>query len=493
MPDDFDPNGTLKLGYVVGTAHLDPHVGSPPALAMSMMPIYDRLTSVNDDFEVEPMLATSWEFAEDGKSMEMSLREGISFHDGTPFNAQAVKVNIDRAKATTSNTGGYLLSVASVDVVDDDTVKFNLQNGGAQLPAMLASPAGMMVSPKAIAERSGELALNPGDSGTGPYKVVQFEPNQRVVYEPAQPAGEHWDTGAGLVKRIEFIYIATGAQRINAVRASDIDLGHITGTDVAQAQQLVSSGQAEGREITLAVTTQALHIKASRPNMSNVKFRQAIHYATDKESMAEGLFSGNCAVTSQYLPEGHWAWSPKAAEIYDFDLDKAKQLIRESGVTNPSFEIVHYSIYELPAQAMQAMMKDAGINVSLLPQQPAEVTVGMREGRYDSHQNVLAAPVADPSYIIDFAYLGNTVLVPEAEQAKFRALLIEANDPTKSQDERAEVWNDLWYELEMGAYAIPICHSKQVWMHRGDVGGLEDRYPYTWSGQTDFRYLYRTS
>ena len=436
-----------------------PAPGAAAGLQMMMAPIYDRLTSVNDDLEVEGMLAESWEFAPDGKSMTMKLRKGISFHDGTPFDAAAVKVNIERAKGPTANTAGYLSSVASVEVVDPSTVKFNLQNGGAQLPSMLSASAGMMVSPKAIAERSADLALNPGDAGTGPYKVVTFKPNESIVYAQAQAPGTHWDKGAGLLKQFEWRYIATGAQRINAVRASDIDFGIATGTDVKNAEDLVKSGQLTGREITLQTTEQALMIKASRETMSNVKLRQAMNFATDKESLAEGLFSGNCEVATQYLPESHWAYSDKAADLYDFDLDKAKSLVAESGVANPTLQIAYFPIYELPAQAMQAMLSKAGINVTVLPQQPADIAAGFREGKYDSIQQVLSSTVADPTFIMDFVYLGGQNLVPEAERAPIQALLVKANDPLNTDEERAAVWDDIWLEIGENAYAVPICHA----------------------------------
>jgi peptide/nickel transport system substrate-binding protein len=152
--------------------------------------------------------------------MTLTLRTGVSFHDGTPFNAAAVKANLDRVKALKALPAANLVSVASVDVVDDSTVRINFAPGaGADVPAALATWSGMMVSPKTIAA-STDITSDPGMSGTGPYVVTSAS----RVSHGVEKAWARLNPAVGLTKTIETTTSASSA-RIAGVQGSSGDLG----------------------------------------------------------------------------------------------------------------------------------------------------------------------------------------------------------------------------------------------------------------------------
>src|SRR5690606_23090471 len=162
--------------------------------------------------------------------------------------------------------------------------------------------------------------------------------------------GEHWDEGAGLLRRLTVQLVPTGAQRINGVKAGDLDLGQITSVDVPEALRLIQNEGLEGRDVVLSSSVQALLLRAARPALASRELRQAVNLAIDKEAIGEGLYGGTCNPTHQYFPEGHWAHSERADEIGAFDPDRARQLVEASGVADPGFDLVYYAIYEQPVQ-----------------------------------------------------------------------------------------------------------------------------------------------
>jgi peptide/nickel transport system substrate-binding protein len=183
-----DREADLTFAYAAGPLGFDP-LRSTTVLMPYLGAIYDRLTQINDNLEVEPMLAESWEFSPRGDTLTFTLRDDATFTDGTPIDAAAVKANIDRARtAPFSAQATALRSITDVEAVNPTTVRLTITPGqGAQFPSVFAGAAGMIVNPKAIADPNADLTQGPGAGNeSGPYR-------QRV--RPV-PAGVD-DPGAG--------------------------------------------------------------------------------------------------------------------------------------------------------------------------------------------------------------------------------------------------------------------------------------------------------
>src|SRR5690606_5671244 len=166
--DDDGPQ-RLKIGAAALPASLDPRKSAPyEALWVGLL--YDPLVRRAPDGTFHPGLAESWTFSEDNRTLELTLREGVTFQDGAPFTAQAVKANLDAAKAGKTNFTNYLSDVESVEVVDDRHVRLTLDEAAAPILGVLAGEAGMIISPQALSRD--DLSTNP--AGTGPYTLDSF-------------------------------------------------------------------------------------------------------------------------------------------------------------------------------------------------------------------------------------------------------------------------------------------------------------------------------
>jgi peptide/nickel transport system substrate-binding protein len=492
----YDKNADLTFAYAAGPNGFDPV--RPGYLFPFMALIYDRLTQINDNLEVEPMLAQSWEFAKDGSTLDFKLRTDATFTDGTKIDAAAVKANLDRARSAPYSTHiNALKSITNVTAVNPTTVRITLVPGqGVQLPSVLAQNPGMIVNPKAISDPNADLTQGPGAGNeSGPYKLESATlsiASGQAQYAQRDDWAKYWDKTAGRIKRLKVIGITTGAQRINAVRAGDINVGQVTGVDVPQAKQLIDSKELQGSLYTQVTTLQALTMKAARPAMQNLKFRQAIQLALDKKAFSDGLYSGFCTPSSQDYPAQHWAHNAALDKKPQYDQAKAKKLLTESGVTNPSLTLVYASIYQAQAQVAKDMLGQIGINVDLIPAPTQAGGPSFANGDFDLTWIQLIS--IDPGDTLANAYLNSTPpvtpLIPVADQAQFLPLQEKLTDPNATQAERAKVWGQIATKLYENAYVVPVCNASQVWLQDGSIANMDDLLN-EWSGLIDFRYLYK--
>ena len=174
-----------------------------------------------------------------------------------------------------------------------------ITEGGADLPAILATNVGMIVNPKAFTDGR-DLVLAPGDAGSGPYQIVEFVPNERAVFERVDG---HWDPDAGKVKRIEMGFIPRGSSRVDGLRAGQLDLIQVTGVDQQVGLPLVESGEFGGFQVTVS-TGHQLMFNVAMGDLGTPELRQAIGQAVDKQAIADQFLEGNCIVTTTLLPDG---------------------------------------------------------------------------------------------------------------------------------------------------------------------------------------------
>jgi peptide/nickel transport system substrate-binding protein len=482
---EIDRDATVTMAWAGPMSSLDPHVVPGLADQIYTFLMYDRLVNLDSAVQLQPMLAKSWKVAEDGRSLTLMLRDDVLFHDGTQFNAAAVKANIERGKTLEASTvKNALSSIESVEVVGDYEVKLNLVAGkGGELLPLLASTAGAMISPKAIADGR-DLRLSPGDAGSGAYMPTTARPSDTVIFERSPV--KYWDTAAGNLKQLEVRFVTQAAARLNGIRAGQFDVAQILGGDMAAAKKLAEGGTIAAHEAQTS-NIQGMVLRGDRPNLTNVKLRQAIVHAIDRQAISDAVFGGNCKPTSQGLVDTHWAYNKDLDGFSNYDPEKAAALVKESGIANPSFDLVFSpgTSWEPQANIIQGMLAKVGIDAKLTPMPQQDGLTAVRNGQVDAYVYVLVATV-DPSSMVESLFTSGYNLASGEMKTQIADMASKALDPKQTPEQRAAIYGEIFKIGAENALYFPICASKVVWAHKKNLVGVEDAWWY-FSSLPDFR------
>jgi peptide/nickel transport system substrate-binding protein len=301
--------------------------GYPPRITSTARdcapPFFDHLLSIGDDGKYKPELALSWVASADGKTITFKLQQGVKFHDGTPFNAQAVKANVDNLippKAT------ILSGITSVDVVDEYTVKVNLSEyNNLTLYHFATNPVTYMYSPEALQKNSADWAMT-HPVGTGPFVLKDYQPNisLTLVKNP-----NYWEKGLPYLEGIVMSYLPNAMTQTITFKAGQGDA--IYDCSAITAAQL----RDDGYSLQMApggLKAINFDVKNS-PIFSKRQVRQAIEYAIDKEAICKGPGLGIPKPLYQILPNTSPDYN-KACPPRKYDPAKAKKLLAEAGYPN---------------------------------------------------------------------------------------------------------------------------------------------------------------
>ena len=364
------PKVTPHYGGVLRITHaLDADdLGDPVARPMSSTGVRVAYTAVETLFRYDqkgmpvPWLASGVKVAKDLSSITLTLRKGIKFHDGTDFNAEAVKWNLDRYR--TSNNP-ELKSVESVEVIDSSTVKLNLSKWTSTLLDNFTMHAGMMISPTAFQKNGADWAKT-HPVGTGPFKFVSWQRDTNVKFEKF--AG-YWQKGKPYLDGVEWTFITDMVSRTMAFRKGEMNvLLIVEPPDVKDLEKegkyYFSTGGLSG--LNICVAGDSGH--ADSP-YADIRVRRAIEYAIDKKALVDSLILGYGKVCNQYAYPGTWGVNP-AVKGYPYDPAKAKKLLAEAGYPN-GFKTTLYAPtwgnYVYPPPAIQQYLAKVGITVEIEP------------------------------------------------------------------------------------------------------------------------------
>ncbi len=482
-PSSYDRDATITVGTPSPSTILDPALQNNIGQNTFTFLIYDSLTQLDSDYQVQPMLATSWEFAEDGSSLTLELRDDVSFNDGTKFDATVVEANIDRGKSLQGSAlVAALEPIEKVVVEDDYTIRFDLTPGlGAELPAVFALNAGMMVSPKAIAERATELALDPGTAGSGPYVPVAVTSGQEVTYERNE---NYWNDDTAFAKKLVVRTVVDQAARLNGVQTGDLDVAQISGSSsVQEALALVDRGALEGDKISQA-TPVTLMLNAERGALAKPEIRRAIARAVNREEIVEGLFAGNATAATQFYPKGFWAHDPNFDAAPEFDVDEAKKLVSEAGGAEITIAAATGSTAEPVAQALQAQLGEVGIKVNLKSIPFAQIDDMYRRGELDA-QVINASPAPDPAGTMAY-YVTAGFQAARGHGDVLDVLEAEAADPVKTVEERGAKYHEIWKIMAESDMWVPVLWGEQVWVRSDKIANVPN-LPWVRSGFPSYR------
>jgi peptide/nickel transport system substrate-binding protein len=362
---------TLRIARGQLTDSLDPQQTAALVSHEVMWQIYDSLIYLDEQGTVHPGSATEWTFSEDNLTVTYKLREGLTFHDGTPFNAEAVKWTADRhlSPDTASPTAYMLGPLASVDVIDEMTVAYTYSELFVPMFVGLGYSYCAPISPAAVEEFGDQFGRNP--VGTGPYKFVEWTADDTIVLE-ANPAHD-WATTfyatqqPPQIGRVEFVVIPEDATRLAALEAGEVDV--VAGTDAVPIDKIRSLEETQGVSVYTrpAVGVYYAYLNTKQAPLDNVLVRQAINYAVDKDAIVQLVLDGNGVPATSALASAFGDYNPNVP-TYPYDPEKAKALLAEAGLADGfdlKYLVIASPIYQRAAEVIQENLAAVNINVTV--------------------------------------------------------------------------------------------------------------------------------
>jgi peptide/nickel transport system substrate-binding protein len=371
-----DPNAIFSWAHIVGLSRFDPHRATSSYDNTFLFLTYDRLIHVDNDLNPVPGLATAWRFSPDGLALDLTLREGVTFHDGTPFDAEAVRANIIRAKTIEgSSVRNELAAVASVDVTGPNAVRLNLSTPNAALLGILSDRAGAMVSPAAFDKPD----LDQAPVGAGMFRVVAYQPQNKIEYRRVEG---YWDPDAVKVAGVDMYIYVDPATRLNALRTGQIDGAAISAEQVPEAEA-AGLRLERGRSNNFYF----FHPNRARSEFTKLEVRQALMHAINRKAIVDSVFRGYGTVSEQPLPSWSFAHNGDLpAEPHAYDPEKAKRLLAQAGLPNGfTFEALVPSSPDAIriGEAVQADLAAVGVTMTtrvMEGQQLTDVFFARKEG-----------------------------------------------------------------------------------------------------------------
>jgi peptide/nickel transport system substrate-binding protein len=398
---DTTPAGSLTWAIESDPVNLIPYGAVAGANMWGKEPMYDSLLAWDAELQIVPALAESYEAAPDGTSYTFTLRQGVVFHDGRPFTSADVIYSLELAMnpPTPGIQLPWFVNVASVEAVDDFTVTVTMSKPDPTLPGVLAWSRYSPIVPNGIAD---EINLLSQGIGTGPFSLVEFVPNDRVVYTAF---ADHWNSGVPCVQDLTLKVLTDEQSRVAALRSGEIDGGTFS-PDVAATL--------EGDD-TLEILTglfsapRVMHfnMKEDVP-WRDVRVRQAINLAIDRQEIIDNVYGGNAELTGPVPPGyGDYALPDETlAESYAPDLERAQALLAEAGFEG-GFDVTLQAIaaprdYTQIAEVIRERLRPLNINVTVEPLEIGTFATNIGEGNFE-WASTGRGMRGDPSgYVVDF-------------------------------------------------------------------------------------------
>ena len=374
---------SLRIGLAEDPDTLDPTLSRTFVSGVVRAALCDRLFDIGLELEIVPQLATEWKWTDDRMGLVVKLRRGVKFHDGEPFDAAAVKYNIERYLTTPGSTRKRDIgAITSVEVVDDDTAKLVLSAPFAPLLSKLAGPAGTMVSPKAALAEGENFGSRP--ICAGPFKFVERKAQDRIVVERF---GDYWDKDKVKLDRIVFLPIPDTTVRLANLQSGGLDLVAVAASDLETVRKdpRLKLAVVNGLGYSGITINVANGERSKLPLGQDARVRQALELSIDREALNQVVFNG------EFEPGNQWV-SPvnpyyiKQLQIPTRDVGKAKALLAAAGAPNPvvALTATNNPVVLQTAQVVQAMAKEAGFDIRIQASEFASALQHTAEGDFEA-------------------------------------------------------------------------------------------------------------
>lgn len=463
---------TLRIGLAEDPDILDPTMARTFVGRIVFAGLCDKLLDLDEKLNIVPQLATGYEWSSDNKTLTLKLRSGVTFHDGEKFDAQAVKYNLERHKNMQgSSRRGELAVVSSVEVADPATVRVHLSAPFAPLLTVLTDRSGMMVSPKAAQAAGDKFGAHPVCSG--PFKFVERVAQDRIVLERFP---SYWNKGQIHFDRIVYQPIVDSTVRLANLRSGQLDfIERLAPNDVSS---LKSDSRFKISRIVeigyqgITINTGKSEMAQKNPLGKDARVREAFELSLDRNAIVQVAMEGEAQPGNQWVAPSNRYYA-KSSPIPKRNVERAKQLLKEAGVTHPSFTLMTptTSDGQRLAEVVQSMAKDAGFDIKLQATEFATSLNLADKGQFEAY--VLGwSGRADPdgnlqTFIACKGPLNTSgYCVKEVDEA------IEKARTTLDPAARAKHYETVAAHVTKDRPIIYLYHRNWLWAHSAKLTGL---------------------
>ena len=453
------PAASLTFGVQAAPNSLDPaqlHDGTQRYVWGSL---YDTLIYSDNEGVLQPGAAESWEYSDDALQLTLNLRDGMTFSDGDPVTSEAVKATLERTRDTAGPQQNNLRAIASIDTPDDDTAVINLSQPDPNLLVALAFGSGVIGDPDTINDES--TALNP--VGSGPYTLNRDETVDGSEYV-LKRRDDHWNAEAYPFETIKVRVIQDRTALFNALLTGELDAGT---ADASQVKQVEGAGFDITRVDGVGVGQLVLADRNGTlvPALTDVRVRQAINMALDREGIVEKLFLGLGKPTTQIFNPESAAFLAELDEYYPFDPEQAKELLAEAGYPDGFSMTLPAS---LVAQQIQPTLTQALADIGITTEwEPIPATQSGQTTNWGAYFNQGAVAPPSRTTLLYFSESGshNPFKVTDPELDALRAELATTTDP----DAAAEIYQEINTWAVENAWFAPIYYQATNWATKNGV------------------------
>jgi peptide/nickel transport system substrate-binding protein len=471
--------GSLNAAQAAKWSSLDPTVSSGRANDKFIInQLYETLIDVDSSGKYIPGLVEAWEVKDD-KTIILKLKKNVKFHDGTDFNAEAVKFVLERAlnPETKASFRAEIEDIETVEVVDPNTVKLVLKNPSSAILGALANYAGYMISPTAIQKYGKDIVRNP--VGTGPFQFKEAVEGDHITLVRNESYHVMGKDGKRLpyLDELSIKIIPDDSVKLVNLKSGSLDL-------IDSVQTINIQGLSASKDIALVSTSASrvfkMLLNVTKEPLSKKEVRQAIAFAVDREEFVKVVANGYGTVEPSVVMKPQWFYSPTVKK-YSYDIQKAKALLVKAGYPN-GFKIKLSFTSREPdktiIQLIQSQLKKVGIDGEIETYDRLAFNDKWNKREGEIGLNFLPVPKPDPymQFQIFFATKGNNNFTGYSSQ-KFDDIL-EKSKRTYAVEKRKAMYKELQDILaedspEVFLFHLPLfeAHTKKLQGFRTDPEG----------------------
>lgn len=472
----LDTESTVRFALPYVEPTLDPHKARQYYMTQYL---YDQVFQIDKNKNLMPGIGTSFQFSNDLKSVEITLRDNAVFSDGTAVDAEAVRQSLERARTLPESTvKAALAKVTAISVVDPHRIRIDLSEPDVTLLYTLAGQGGSVINPKALAAGTD---LSTTAAGSTPYDITSYDPGKHVVFT-RRPGATYWDPAAFKIKQLDMAIVTDPNTVMNGLRTGAFDFGQVV-LDPSQVKAQLGS-----EFVVNLVTADAVLWIFLRDTRLDKSVREAFLRGIDLSTIAKNALV-LCSPAKQIFDDASPAYI-KGYEPFPYDPDVARSLLNGG---KPAVEIIHaptQSNETKLAQIVQQQLGEVGFNATLAPFALAEATPQFASGNRDVYIQA-SSPLADPAMTVEKFWLGPTALAGPDTKPTVQAMIKKANGLPLGSPERAQALQDLQKFVLETATGQPVCRLTNQWVTTKKLLGTSDT-PSRWASYLTAKYMVLT-